>query len=151
MAVAASRPPGSEGKVLKFDSRFAAEGDDAFGHTFGVKVDGASPRGLWPPFGGGLCSLALRGQQPYRAEGDDAIGHAFGVRVDGASPRGLWPPVGGGLYSLRSGGDSGSAAEGGGGGFAAIFKVSVTRLPSRPHRHSDPRRRILVHVDSDTY
>ena len=61
MAVAASRPPGSEGKVLKFDSRFAAEGDDAFGHTFGVKVDGASPRGLWPPFGGGLCSLALRG------------------------------------------------------------------------------------------
>lgn len=29
---------------------------------------------------------------------------------------------------MRSRGDSGSAAEGGGGGFAAIFKVSVTRL-----------------------
>ena len=25
------------------------------GHTFGVRVDGASPRGLWPPAGGGLC------------------------------------------------------------------------------------------------
>ena len=32
------------------------------GHIFGVRVDGASPRGLWPPVGGGLCSLALRGQ-----------------------------------------------------------------------------------------
>ena len=29
------------------------------------KVDGASPRGLWPPDGGGLCSLALRGQRPF--------------------------------------------------------------------------------------
>ena len=29
-------------------------------------------------------------------------------------------------------------AEGCGGGFAAIFKVSVTGLPSRPHRHSEP-------------
>ena len=27
----------------------------AFGHTFGVRVDGASPRRLWPPVGGGLC------------------------------------------------------------------------------------------------
>ena len=34
----------------------------AFGHTFGVRVDGAVPRGLWPPVGGRLCSLALRGQ-----------------------------------------------------------------------------------------
>ena len=144
MAVAASRPPGSEGKVLKFDSRFAAEGDDAFGHTFGVKVDGASPRGLWPPFGGGLCSLALRGRQPYRAEGDDAIGHAFGVRVDGASPRGLWPPFGGGLYSLRSGGDSGSAAEGCGLPLCGnAYIVSVTGLPSRPHRHSEPKAKNL--------
>ena len=27
-----------------------------------MRVDGAAPRGLWPPAGGGLCSLALRGQ-----------------------------------------------------------------------------------------
>ena len=27
----------------------------AFGHTFGVRVDGAAPRGLWPPVGGRLC------------------------------------------------------------------------------------------------
>ena len=33
-----------------------------------------------------------------------------------------------GCVRMRSRGDSGSAAEGGGGGFAAIFKVSVTRL-----------------------
>ena len=30
-------------------------------HAFGVRVDGATPRGLWPPDGGRLCSLALRG------------------------------------------------------------------------------------------
>ena len=36
-------------------------GGSAFGHTCGVRVDGASPRRLWPPVGGGLCSLALRG------------------------------------------------------------------------------------------
>ena len=33
------------------------------GHTFGVRVDGASPRGLWPPAGGGLCSLRSGGRQ----------------------------------------------------------------------------------------
>ena len=33
------------------------------GHAFGVRVDGATPRGLWPPDGGRLCSLALRGRQ----------------------------------------------------------------------------------------
>ena len=25
------------------------------GHAFGVRVDGATPRGLWPPVGGRLC------------------------------------------------------------------------------------------------
>ena len=29
------------------------------GHTFGVRVDGASPRGLWPPAGGGLCKRVV--------------------------------------------------------------------------------------------
>ena len=29
------------------------------GHTFGVRVDEASPRGLWPPAGGGLCKRVV--------------------------------------------------------------------------------------------
>ena len=37
----------------------------AIGHACGVRVDGASPRRLWPPAGGRLCSLALRGQRPF--------------------------------------------------------------------------------------
>ena len=87
MAVAASRPPGSEGKVLKFDSRFAAEGDDAFGHTFGVKVDGASPRGLWPPDGGGLYSLRSGGDSGSAAEGGGGgFAAIFKVSVTGLSP-----------------------------------------------------------------
>ncbi len=32
------------------------------GHTCGVRVDGASPRGLWPPFGGGLCKRVVKGK-----------------------------------------------------------------------------------------
>ena len=38
------------------------------GHSvaaWGVRVDGTSSRGLWPPVGGGLCSLALKGQRPF--------------------------------------------------------------------------------------
>ena len=27
-----------------------------------VKVDGASPRGLWPPDGGGLCTRVVKGK-----------------------------------------------------------------------------------------
>ena len=34
----------------------------ALGHTFCVRVDGASPRRLWPPDGGRLCPH--RGRQP---------------------------------------------------------------------------------------
>jgi len=41
----------------------------AFGHTFGVRVDGASPRGLWPPVGGGLCIAGAQGATALRAEG----------------------------------------------------------------------------------
>ena len=32
------------------------------GHTFGVRVDGAAPRGLWPPVGGGLCRRVVKGK-----------------------------------------------------------------------------------------
>ena len=44
------------------------------GHTFGVRVDGAAPRGLWPPAGGGLCRRVVKGKVlridgPFRAQG----------------------------------------------------------------------------------
>ena len=44
------------------------------GHTFGVRVDGAAPRGLWPPAGGGLCRRVVKGtvlkiDWPFRARG----------------------------------------------------------------------------------
>ena len=32
------------------------------GHTFGVRVDGATPRGLWPPVGGRLCRRVVKGK-----------------------------------------------------------------------------------------
>ena len=95
-------------------------GGSAFGHACGVRVNGAAPRGLWPPVGGGLCSLALRGQRPFGPRGvvaADAADLKKGARlrrglcrrvvtrkVDGPPGRRLWPPVGGGLCSLRSGG-----------------------------------------------
>ena len=44
-----------------------------------------------------------------------------------------------GCVSLRSGGDSGFAAEGGGIALTSDeYKISVTGIPSRPHRHSEP-------------
>ena len=48
-----------------------------------MRVDGAAPRGLWPPAGGGLHRFA-QGATALRAEGGSsgfAIGHALGVRV----------------------------------------------------------------------
>ena len=30
------------------------------GHAFGVRVDGAAPRGLWPPAGGRLCRRVVK-------------------------------------------------------------------------------------------
>ena len=32
------------------------------GHACSVRVDGASPRGLWPPDGGGLCRRVVKGK-----------------------------------------------------------------------------------------
>ena len=53
------RPEGAKGRGF------------AFGHTFGVKVDGATPRGLWPPDGfaqGATAPAALSvAVAPYRA------------------------------------------------------------------------------------
>ena len=44
------------------------------GHAFGVRVDGAAPRGLWPPAGGRLCRRVVKGtvlkiDWPFRARG----------------------------------------------------------------------------------
>ena len=51
-------------------TRPAEEGDGSgIGHTFGVRVDGAAPRGLWPPDVGGLCSLRSGGDSACGAEG----------------------------------------------------------------------------------
>ena len=86
-----------------------------------LKMDGPSAQGF-------LSLTALR------AEG---CGGGFAAELkkgDAADAAGCVE----GLCSLRSRGDSACGAEGGGGGFAAIFKVSVTGLPSRPHRHSEP-------------
>ena len=76
-----------------------------------MKVDGASPRGLWPPAGGGLCRRVVKGKVlkmdgPWtrlRREGSEGskgsegkvfkIDRPDGRRVlkfDGLSGRGLW-------------------------------------------------------------
>ena len=46
-------------------TRLRREGSEGSKGSEG-SVDGASPRGLWPPVGGGLCSQALRGRQRLR-------------------------------------------------------------------------------------
>ena len=66
-----------------------------------MRVDGPLARGLWPPNGGRLCSLSLRGQ-----------GERF---------LGLTGLMAGGFLGLTA-----LQAEGCGGGFAADYKVSVT-------------------------
>ena len=45
----------------------------AFGHAFGVRVDGASPRGLWPPDGGGLCRRVVK-RKVLKMDGPSAQG-----------------------------------------------------------------------------
>ena len=54
---------------------------DAIGHTFGVRVDGTSSRGLWPPAGGGLCSLRSGGDSACGAEGGGLPWGHFVARV----------------------------------------------------------------------
>ena len=65
------------------------------------KVDGASPRGLWPPDGGGLCRRVVKGKV---------------LKMDGPSAHGF--------LSLTA-----FQAEGCGGGFAAIFKKGARLAP----------------------
>ena len=58
---------------------------DAVGHACGVRVDGAAPRGLWPPAGGGLCSLRSGGDSACGAEGGGIAlsGDEYKVSVTG--------------------------------------------------------------------
>ena len=77
--------------------------------AFGVRVDGTSSRGLWPPDGGRLC--------PHR--GNDSL-HFVRRSAPSKCVR---------CASLRSGGDSAYGAEGCGGGFAADFKKGTRLTP----------------------
>ena len=75
------RPDGR--RVLKFDGPSGRGLRIACGHAFGVRVDGASPRGLWPPNGGGLYSLRSGGDSACGAEGGGLpqSGNAYKVSV----------------------------------------------------------------------
>ena len=51
-----------------------------------MRVDGAAPRGLWPPVGGGLCRRVVKGKvlRIDRPDGRRVL------KFDGLSGRGLW-------------------------------------------------------------
>ena len=51
-----------------------------------MRVDGAAPRGLWPPVGGGLCRRVVKGKvlRIDRPDGRRVL------KFDGPSGRGLW-------------------------------------------------------------
>ena len=89
-------------KALKRGRSAAPESEDSKGSEGSEgKVDGASPRGLWPPDGGGLCSLRSRGDSACGAEGGGG-GFAADLR-EGAR---LTPQVvSKGCVRFRSGGD----------------------------------------------
>ena len=77
----------------------SAFGVKAGGHAFGVRVDGTSARGLWPPVGGRLCRRVMKGKV---LKMDRPLAGRF------LSLTGLWP-------------------EGCGGGFAASLLKSALR------------------------
>ena len=61
-----------------------------FGHALsGVRIDGAAPRGLWPPAGGRLCSLRSGGQGERFLRLTGPMGRRV-LKFDGPSGRGLW-------------------------------------------------------------
>ena len=66
VASAASRKGAAVWAALRPGFRWfrGCGGGFAFGHTFCVKVNGPPARGLWPPDGGGLCSLRSGGDSP---------------------------------------------------------------------------------------
>ena len=67
------------------------------GHTFGVRVDGTSPRGLWPPDGGRLCRRVVKGKvlRIDRPDGRRVL------KFDGAfGPEGCGLPLRGNTYEV---------------------------------------------------
>ena len=57
-----------------------------------MRVDGAAPRGLWPPVGGGLCSLRSGGDSACGAEGGGLplCGNAYKISVTGFTFSAIW-------------------------------------------------------------
>ena len=72
------------------------EGGGGIGHTFGVRVDGTSSRGLWPPAGGGLCRRVMK-EKVLRIDRPD--GRRV-LKFDGLSGRGLWYRPAGDEYKV---------------------------------------------------
>ena len=71
--------------------------DTPFGHTFGVRVDVAAPRGLWPPAGGGLCRRVVK-EKVLRIDRPD--GRRV-LKFDGAfGPEGCGLPLCGNAYKV---------------------------------------------------
>ena len=84
---------------MKEERKEGGGGGFAFGHTFGVRVDGPLARGLWPPDGGRLCRRVVKRKV---------------LKMD--------RPLAGGFLSLTA-----FQAEGCGGGFAASLLKSALR------------------------
>ena len=100
-------------KSNSFWTRLRREGSEGSEGSKGSegKVDGPSGRGVWPPDGGGLCRRVVKGKV---------------LKMD--------RPAAGGFLSLTA-----FQAEGCGLPLCSnAYKISVTGIPSRPHRHSEP-------------
>ena len=105
---------------------------------FGVRVDGAAPRGLWPPVGGRLCrrvvkEKVLRIDRPAAGGFLSLTGPLAPRVVVAASPqiikrgRGWRRRLCRRVASLRSGGDSACGAEGDGLPSRAMLMKSALR------------------------
>ena len=81
----------------------------------------------------------------YRVDFHSFMTRPLGVRVDGPTGRRLWPADAGGLCSHALKGRQPYRAEGDGLDCPAgnEYKVSVTGMPSRRTRHSEPQAKDL--------
>ncbi len=65
-----------------------------------MRVDGAAPRGLWPPAGGGLCIASLKGQREKFLRLTGPMGRRV-LKFDGAlGPEGCGLPLCGNDYKV---------------------------------------------------
>jgi len=81
---------------VKEERKEGSGGGFAFGHTFGVRVDGPLARGLWPPDGGRLCRRVVK-EKVLRI--DRPNGRRV-LKFDGLSGRGLWYRPAGDAYKV---------------------------------------------------